>query len=434
MTIVRLARGLAGWFVQRLFVGTAVFASMATFGASAAELAISCSSLGREYEVCRDGVEAWARRSGHQVRLVSTPNSATERLALYQQLLAARAPDIDVFQIDAVWPGLLARHLVDLSAAAGQDADQHFPALIDNVTVAGRLVAMPWFVDAGLLYFRRDLLDAHSRPVPRTWEELEETARLIQTAERAAGRNGFWGYVFQGRAYEGLTVNALEWVASYGGGFVDRTGVITAASPQNRAALTQIAGFIGTIAPGGVLNYTEEESRGVFQAGNALFMRNWPYAWSLAQGADSPIRGKVGIAALPAGGTEDRHVGTLGGQQLAVSAYSRHPDLAIDLVLFLTGRDEQKRRAVTGSFNPTRPDLFEDAEVLAASPFMADLRPIFEDAVARPSSVTGRRYSKVSARIFDAVHAILADRISPEAGLERLADDLARVKRRGWPR
>src|SRR4051794_3812866 len=149
-------------------------------GARAAEIAISCSSLGQEYEICKEGAEAWAKKSGNSVKLVSTPNSATERLALYQQLLAAGASDVDVFQIDVVWPGILGSHFVDLSQKAQGQVGQHFPVMIQSSTVGGQLVAMPWFADAGLLYYRKDLLEKYNRPVPGTWEDLSDTAKLVQ--------------------------------------------------------------------------------------------------------------------------------------------------------------------------------------------------------------------------------------------------------------
>lgn len=85
--------------------------------AQAATITISCGAVGQELQFCREGVRAWERATGHSVRVVSAPNSSSERLALYQQLLAARAPDIDVLQIDAMWPAILARHLADLAPA-----------------------------------------------------------------------------------------------------------------------------------------------------------------------------------------------------------------------------------------------------------------------------------------------------------------------------
>jgi trehalose/maltose transport system substrate-binding protein len=268
--------------------------------ARAADLAVACSALGKERELCQQGIDDWSKRTGNTAHIVSAPNSATERLALYQQILAARGGDIDVFQIDVVWPGILARDLVDLREAAGPRATEHLPAMMKSATVDGRLVAMPWFADAGLLYYRKDLLEAAGRPVPRTWPELAETAKLVQARQREAGDAGFWGYVWQGRAYEGLTVNALEWIASSGGGtIIDDAGAVTIENPRAERALAVAAGLIGTVSPRGVLNYTEEETRGVFQSGHALFMRNWPYAWALGEGEDSAVKGRIDFAPLP---------------------------------------------------------------------------------------------------------------------------------------
>jgi trehalose/maltose transport system substrate-binding protein len=406
---------------------------LASTSAWAVEISISCSALGKEHEICKQGVDAWAKRTGNTVEIVSTPNSATERLALYQQLLAAGASDIDVFQIDVVWTGILADHLMDLTAKGQADIDDHLPAMVETSRVNGKLMAMPWFADAGLLYYRQDLLDKYKRPVPQTWADLTETARMIQDGERKEGRGDFWGYVWQGRAYEGLTTNALEWVASFGGGaIVDDKGDVTIENPKAAEALKTAAGWVGTITPEGVLNYTEEESRGVFQSGNAAFMRNWPYAWALAQGADSTIKGKVGIAPLPKGGADGRPAGTLGGQLLAVSKYSKNADAATDLVLYLTGQQEQKRRAVEGSFNPTILSLYEDAEIKQAAPFIGNLREVFANAVPRPSGVTGENYNKVSAEFFNTVHQVLSKRAEPAQALSRLDRDLKRIKRSGW--
>lgn len=411
----------------------AVTGLIASTGAWAVEISISCSALGKEYEICKQGVDAWAKKTGNTVKIVSTPNSATERLALYQQLFGAGAADIDVFQIDVVWTGILGQHLVDLTAKAQGTIDDHLPTMIETSQVGGKLMAMPWFADAGLLYYRKDLLEKYKRPVPQTWADLTETARLIQEGERKEGRGDFWGYVWQGRAYEGLTTNALEWIASFNGGtIVDAKGEITVENPKAAEALKLAAGWVGTVTPEGVLNYTEEESRGVFQAGNAAFMRNWPYAWALAQGADSAIKDKVGIAPLPQGGADGRHAGTLGGQLLAVSKYSKKQDAAIDLVMYLTGAQEQKRRAIEGSFNPTIVSLYGDADIARANPFIGDLVDVFTNAVARPASVTGDNYNKVSNEFFNTVHLVLSKRAEPDQALSRLDRDLKRIKRSGW--
>ena len=189
-------------------------------------ISISCSSLGIELELCRDGANAWARQTGNSVKLVPTPPDANERLALYQQLLAAGSADIDIFQIDVVWPGTLANHFIDLKPYIPADElNDHFDTLLANDTIAGKLVAIPFFVDAGLLYYRRDLLEKYGKQPPRDWAELTETAKSILAAEHAS--NGqLQGFVWQGRAYEGLACNSIEWVASFGGGSGTSSGTI----------------------------------------------------------------------------------------------------------------------------------------------------------------------------------------------------------------
>jgi trehalose/maltose transport system substrate-binding protein len=129
---------------------------------AAVELSISCGAVGQELQLCQDGVNAWAKETGNTVKVVSTPNSATERLALYQQILAAGSADIDVYQIDVIWPGILANHLIDLKdSIPAEQVAANFPAIVDNNTIGGQLVAMPWFTDAGVLYYRKDLLEKH---------------------------------------------------------------------------------------------------------------------------------------------------------------------------------------------------------------------------------------------------------------------------------
>jgi trehalose/maltose transport system substrate-binding protein len=307
---------------------------------------------------------------------------------------------------------------------------QHFPTVIDNDTVDGHLMAMPWFVDAGLLYYRKDLLEKHGASVPEQWTDLAATAQKIQDAERKAGNQRLWGFVFQGRAYEGLTVDALEWIASSGGGtIVDASGKVTVNNPKAVAALDLAASWVGKIAPEGVLTYGEEEARGVFQSGDAVFMRNWPYAWALANASDSAIRGKIGIVPLPKGGPDGRHVAALGGQQLAVSRYSKHPEAAADLVLYLVSASEQKRRAIEGSFNPTIESLYKDPEILKANPFMGQLGDVFANLVARPARITGSKYNRVSTQFFTAVHATLSHQGDAAANLARLEKALNGISR-----
>jgi trehalose/maltose transport system substrate-binding protein len=192
------------------------------------------------------------------------------------------------------------------------------------------------------------------------------------------------------------------------------------------------ATWVGSIAPIGVLNYAEEDSRGVFQNGKALFMRNWPYAYALAEKADSPIRGKIGVAVLPKGGADGRHAAALGGWALGVTKYSAHPAEAADLVLYMTSAAVQKSRAIEGAFNPTRPGLYDDADINKANPFMAGLKDVFVSAVARPSTVSGLKYPAVSQAFQNAAHAVLAREQTGEEAARRLEAKLTLVRRFKW--
>jgi trehalose/maltose transport system substrate-binding protein len=398
----------------------------------AATLRLACSGVGQELAFCRDAAEDWARDAGHEVQIVTVPNDASERLALVQQWLSAGSDKVDVLQLDLIWPGLLASHLLDLRPFARGIEAQHFPVFVAQNTVQDRLVAMPWFANTGLLFYRRDLLHKYAQPVPDTWQALTEVARKVQDAERAAGNTALWGHVWQGRAYEGLSCNALEWVASHGGGnIVEADGKISIHNADAARALRQASGWVGSISPKAVLNYAEEESRGVFQSGHAVFMRNWPYAWALAQAPGSAVRGKVGVARLPRGGPEGQHAGTLGGESLAVSKYSKHPAVAADLVLYMSSAKVQKDRALRGSFNPTLEALYRDAEIVQANPFMGELYSAFADAVARPTAVTGPRYNQVSHAFWNATHDVLSGRETAEQALARLEQTLKRLSRRG---
>ncbi|WP_366654538.1 ABC transporter substrate-binding protein [Fodinicurvata sp. EGI_FJ10296] len=423
-------------FQTLLLAAGSVAALSGGFASSAhaqVELSIACGAVGIELELCREGTEAWAAETGNTVEIVSTPDSASERLALYQQILSAEADDIDVYQIDVIWPGILGSHFVDLSQHIEQDQiDEHFDAIVENNTVDGEIVAMPWFTDAGVLYYRTDLAEEYDVEPPTTWQELTEAAEIIQAGEREKGNDRFWGYVWQGRAYEGLTCNALEWFDSFNGGtIVADDGSITINNDANLEALELASSWIGTISPNGVLNYMEEDARGVFQSGNAAFMRNWPYAWALAQSDDSEIRGNVGVLPLPMGGDDGQHTGTLGGWNLAVSRYSDNTAEAADLVAYLVSMEEQKRRAIVGGYNPTIGALYDDEDVLEANPFFGELYDTFVNAVARPSAVTAGRYNEVSSAFYNAVHDALSGGSEASEALSTVEAELQRMSRGG---
>lgn len=400
--------------------------------AFAATITISCGSNAADLEFCGKYAEEWGKKNGHTIKMYSPPASTTDNLALLRQQFAAKSADVDVLMIDVVWPGVIKDHLVDLKKYSKGAEAKHFPAIVANNTVDGKLLGMPWFTDAGLLFYRKDLLEKYNLKPPATWDDLAAAAKKVMEGEKAAGVADFQGFVFQAKAYEGLSCNALEWVSSFGGGtIVDASGNVTINNPNAAKALDTAASWIGTIAPGGVLNYAEEDARGVFQNGKALFMRNWPYAWSMGQAADSPIKGKVGVAPLPAG-AGGKGAATLGGWQLAVNKYSKNVDAAAELAMYMTSPEIQKKRAIGGSYNPTIPDLYKDKDVIAANPFMGQLLDVFTSAVARPATATGLKYPEVSRAFWDAAHDVLEKKSNGTDAVKRLEGKLKQVKRDKW--
>ncbi len=166
--------------------------------AQSAALTISCGSNAADLAFCEKYARDWAA-NGHTIRLYTAPASSTDNLALLRQQLAAKSPDVDVVRIDVVWPGVIKDHLLDLKPYSHGAEARHFPAIVANNTVDGKLLGMPWYTDAGLLYYRKDLLQKYGLQPPATWDDLAASARQVMDAERAAGNADFQGYVFQGQ-------------------------------------------------------------------------------------------------------------------------------------------------------------------------------------------------------------------------------------------
>nr|WP_275897810.1 ABC transporter substrate-binding protein [Pseudotabrizicola algicola] len=289
------------------------------------------------------------------------------------------------------------------------------------------------FTDAPALCYRKDLLEKHGVAVPTTREELAVAAKTVQDAERAAGNSQIWGFVWQGNAYEGLTCNALEWVKSSGGRqIVEADGSISINNEKAVAALETAKSWVGTISPEGVLAYQEEEARGLWQTGNAVFMRNWPYAYTLGNGDDSAVKGLFDVTTLPTGGGNDSSAATLGGWNIAVSKYGDQQEAAISLALYLSGPEAQKQRALTESNLPTIVALYDDADIAAAQPIIPRWKDVFLQAVPRPSAPTLGAYNEVSAKFWSAAHDVLSGNKTATVALEDLEADLSDLKGDAW--
>ena len=374
----------------------------------------------------------FSEATGAEANYVPGEQSATDRLAIYNQQLGAQSPDNDVYQIDVIWPGILAQHATNLNDSLSDLAALHFPAIVENNTVDGALVGMPWFTDAGLLYYRTDLLEKYGFEAgPETWAELEEMAQTIMEGEREENPD-FQGFVWQGNAYEGLTCNGLEWQYSNGGGrIIEPDGTVSINNPEAAAAFDRAASWVNGISPEGVTTYLEADSLNVFAPGNAAFLRNWPYAWSVTQdeAAGSPLIGKVGVSPLPKGDGEDAsNAATLGGWQMMVSKYSPNQEAAIEFVKFMCSPELQLAYAVERSHLPTIGSVYDAPEVAEASEFIPRLREVFEGgAVARPSSVSGDLYNSVSIAYFSQLHSVLTGQQDGATAVEAIESELTDI-------
>ncbi len=422
--------------MYRYLKGIATFTTAAvafSLGAQAVEISVVSGSVGRDIERLREQVKPWEASTGNTVEVVTMPSSTTDQFAQYRLWLGARNSDIDLYFTDVIWAPQIGQHLVDLKPHAGDVVDGFFPSIIESQTTKGRLVALPMFTDAPALYYRKDLLEKYGATPPATWAELYDTAKKIQDAERADGNSDIHGFVFQGAAYEGLTCDALEWITSHGGGqIVEPDGSISINNPQAAKALNVAKTWIGTISPEGVLSYMEEDARGVWQTGNAVFMRNWPYAYSLGNADDSAVKGKFDVVPLPVGEGGTRSAATLGGWNVAVSRYSKNKTAAISLARHLSSFDVQKDRAIVQSQLPTLVALYSDPEVAAAAPIIPRWLDVFQNAVPRPSAPTKTKYNEVSNNFWVAVHNTLSGNGTAEANLAKLEGQLKRLRGRGW--
>ncbi len=347
----------------------------------------------------------FTKDTGIKVTVVPHPSASDQSYAQLARAFSAKSSSIDVAMIDVVWPGAFAPYLVNLKPKLGTQSKLHLASIVANDTIKGKLVAMPWFGDYGILYYRTDLLRKYGyKAPPKTWGALFAMAKKIQNGERGSNPN-FAGFVFQGNAYEGLTCDALEWIASAGGGHIIDNGKVTINNAKARTILDAIRAQIGKITPQGVTTYQEDQTEHAFDNGDAAFARNWPYQYGIGAGADSKVKGKFSVTVLPHGAS-GRSVGTVGGWQLAVSKFSKHQGASIELVRYMTSPAVEKFDAITNSNVPTIVSVAKNKAVVKANPY---LKPAIASVtrVTRPAKFLGSRYNEASKVVYQGINQIL---------------------------
>ncbi len=406
------------------------------FGCRAAQpddtirLTVAASSVGTEGAVLRKQLERFeALHPNVRVELLRTPDDASQRHQLFVQWLNAETPHPDVLQLDVIWvPEFAAagwlRPLDDFAVLEEALSDV-WPNVAEAVSWRGRTFAVPWFIDVGMIYYRRDLIDAP----PTTLQELARLARENSRpggATRSAPALPPYGLVLQGARYEGLVTVFVELLGAYGGTIVDDQGRIQVDSPEAARALAFLQKSLGPqgFVPRAALGFHEEEARLAFQEGKALFMRNWPYAYALSNGADSKVRGRFGVFPVPPATPSGAATAALGGADLALNRHSEHPELAAELLAFLTAPTQTLERAAATGAWPANRSVYDRPELAQALEFPAeDARRLVESATARPVTPL---YAELSGILQRHLHRALAQGEEPAIALETAAREMRR--------
>jgi multiple sugar transport system substrate-binding protein len=341
--------------------------------------------------------------------------SSDEQHQFYVINLEGGSPPFDVMMLDVIWVPEFARAgwILDLTPfVPPAEIDAHFPSAIEPARQDGRLWALPWFMNVGLLYYRSDLLARYGFAPPRTYDALVEQVRHIRARENDPRLDG---YLWQGKQYEGGMVNVLEALWANGARLLDDADHPFPERERARESLAFLRGLIVTgISPAWVTAADEELTRRPFGDGRAIFLRNWPYALDLFEQPDSPVRGKVGVTALPRLAHGPVGAASTGGAHLAVSARTRHAALAVELVRFLTSEAAQRAMTEGAALRPSRPALYHDPALVARDPSLPALLGLTERGHPRPITPY---YLMLSTTLQPAFSAVLVGRKSPDRAL-----------------
>ena len=336
-----------------------------------------------EHRLLRDLLDRFEAESGIRVIDEILPSSSDVQHQYYLTTLEGGGASLDVLSMDVIWVPEFSRAgwLLDLSdKLPASERGDFFEAPLEACTYQGRLFGVPWYIDAGVLYYRQDLLEKYGLGVPQSYPELASTARTVLEGEDDPE---LYGFLWQGKQYEGLVCATLEVLSSFGGKVIEG-GDVRIASREAEEAFRYVRELLTSgVSPPLVATADEESTRTLFGAGKAVFLRNWVYAWNLFERPGSPVQGKVGLAPIPpgplaAGGS------TLGGWQLGISRQSRHPEEAWALIEFLTRPESQAYMSRTVGYRPARRSLYLDAQLTADQPILPRLLPVVERARPRP--------------------------------------------------
>jgi multiple sugar transport system substrate-binding protein len=360
-----------------------------------------------------------------KVTLLLLPQASNGQLAQLVANLQAKSDLYDVIDMDVIWTAEFASNgwIIPLPQSQFPLGDFLKPA-VDTARYQGRLYAVPDYSNADLLYYRKDILAKAGKQPPRTWAQLQ------QLAETVAPEYGLYGYAGTFAPYEGLTVNFAAAVQSAGGSILSPEGTkVTVNSAKALQGLEFLVnGFRHGWIPRVALSYEEESAQNAFASGKFLFLDNWPdvYAALSVPGPQNKVYGKFGIAALP--GPDGMGSGSLGGANLAISAYSQHQRTALDFIKYMTNLTNERQMLEKGSFPPVWTRLYTDKSLIRSYPYLPVLEQAINSARPRPAITN---YDQASLAISSTVYEALTQQKQPQQALTEMAGQLTQIIRDG---
>ncbi len=351
-----------------------------------------------------------------RVHLNTAPTNTDTMRSTLTTAISGGATSPDIFMGDVIWPAQFGHN--DLALPLSKYLPKSFwtrfaPGLVKGASYQGTVYGAPFFMDAGFLYYRKDLLTKAHLPVPKTWPQLVKEAKLLQKRKLVK-----FGYVWQGADYEGLTCDWMEVMTDAGGSVFNKNySKVTIDSPQSVRALKFLRSLITShISPAAETTFEEPQAMNVFDAGNAAFLRNWDYAWSNSNDPkDSKVVGKVGVAPLPTfPGQKRPGYSCIGGWDVYVNPHSKHLAQDLTFIKWITGRQAQTILATKFSEIPTNYAVQKDPAVQKLNPVLKTVHNV--RLISRPSG--SPVYPAVSQAIYSNLNAALAGTVSPAQALK----------------
>ena len=359
------------------------------------------------------------KNPGLKINIIEGPNATNLLEDLYTSAFILGDSPYDLINMDVVWTPKFAAAgwLLDLTDKISPEELAEFSQKdIEGRRYQGKLYGIPMRSDVGMLYYREDLLKEAGFAPPQTFADLIEISQTLQKQNNAT-----WGYIWQGKQYEGLVAMFIEVLQGYGGFWVNPE---TLEVGLDKTETIQAINFLkqtieNKISPSGVTTYQEDETRRLFQSGKAVFLRNWPYVWPLANEDNSPLKGKIAIKPMLA--TSGNTGGAcLGGWALGISKSSKHPKEAWKAIKYFTSEEAQRKFILKAGFVPSRRSLFTDPKIINKYPHYPKLLEVVEQAVLRPPIA---QYAQASDILQRYLSAALTNSMTPEAAMNAAANE-----------